>query len=106
MSKPKSYVQCPKCKGESHRVYDKDQIEKAYPNDIRTQIAMKREYICSKCGNVFPISLKETARAFREKRYAEGKKDSDIVKELTNFTKEKMRETIDEESKRDKDVKN
>ena len=89
MSKPKSYIKCPKCGNEAHKVYDLNEIEKAYPNDVRMQVMMKREYICSDtpCSHVFPVSLQVATRAFIEKRNDEGKT---IKETLTELEKEKQ----------------
>ena len=90
MSKPISYVLCPKCNSQAHKAYDKEEIENAYPNDVRMQVLMKREYICSEqpCSYTFQATMKQIMKAFRQKRKEEGKSNSDIIHELKTNVEE------------------
>jgi len=69
MTERKSYVKCPKCGADAHKVYDPKEIEEKYKDNVMMQVALKRQYICSniECSNQWEISILELTKAFREK---------------------------------------
>ena len=102
MSKPIYYMRCPKCGKGAKKVYAIEEVEKAYPNNIRMQVAMKREYICTDipCSKTFKASTKQLLIAFREKKKAEGTTASELAHELDKGIKE-MKERFSNDEKGD-----
>lgn len=81
----KSFILCPKCKEPAYKLFNKNEIEAKYVDDLTTQIKMKRQYQCSdheNCAHVFEVSFKEVALAFAEMRREEGKTNQEILAEL------------------------
>ena len=80
----KSYVKCPKCGFDAHKVYDVKEIMEKYKDDKTMQVLLKRQYICStiECSYQWEISILELTKAFIEMRKDEGKSVKDIATEL------------------------
>lgn len=78
-------MKCPKCGKGAKKVYKPEEVEKAYPNNIRMQVTMKREYICTDvpCSKTFQATMKQVMKAFRAKKEAEGLSTTDTINELT-----------------------
>ena len=96
------WMKCPKCGKGAKKVYNIEEIEKAYPNNIRMQVAMKREYICTyvPCSQTFKATTKQLLRAFHEKKKAEGKTVAGIAYELDEGIKE-MKERFSKDETED-----
>jgi len=99
MSENIHWVKCPKCGEGAKKVYNPEEIEKAYPNNIVMQVAMKREYICiiQSCSKTFKATTKQLLKAFSDKKRAEGTTAPELAEELDAGIKEmKERFTSDE----------
>ncbi len=87
------WMKCPKCGKGAKKVYNIEEIENTYPNNIRMQVAMKREYICvnATCSYTFKATTQQLMRAFHAKKKAEGTTTSQLIHELDEGIK-KMKE--------------
>ena len=90
MSEEIHWMKCPKCGKGAKKVYDIEEVEKAYPNNIVMQVAMKREYICIDvpCSHTYKATTKQLLNAFHNKKKAEGTTASELAKELDEGIKE------------------
>jgi len=89
MSEEVHYMRCPMCGKGAKKVYDVEEIEKAYPNNIVMQVAMKREYICidKPCSFTFKATTHQILKAYREKKRVEGTTVTELAQELDDGIK-------------------
>ncbi len=90
------WMKCPECGKGAKKVYNIEEIEKAYPNNIVMQVAMKREYICTSvpCSFTYKATTQQLMRAFHAKKKAEGTTAPQLAHELDEGIK-KMKERFE-----------